>query len=883
MIGQTVSHYKILEKIGEGGMGVVYKAQDLKLNRIVALKFLPHRICTDISEKARFLQEAQAAAVLNHPNICTIHAIEEIEGDMFIVMECVDGVTLRQKEQPGVVKYDAALQFAVQIAEALQEAHTHGIVHRDIKAENIMVNSKNQVKVMDFGLAKFKGSLKLTKTSSTVGTLAYMAPEQIQGGEVDARSDIFSFGVLLFEMLTGHLPFRGEHDAAMMYSIVNEEPQDIATVLPDLSAVVVNLIQRCLEKDPNDRYQHFDDIVADLRRSQKRTSRVMRTSVQPLPVQTDDTRAPAEMHPETVGSRPVYRKPVVLIGAASVAIVLIVAAIRFLSGSSLPEINPAMEISGLQIPATEYQYPGISPDGKWLAFMGADLNGNWDVYVMYTESSESKRLTTDSTLNMGNAGKVTFSPDGNYVTYGRIRRGATVSEVCVVSILSGSVRVIADTGITPIWSPAGDRIYYYRGVAGRSPGRTQLHEYWSVSPQGTDARIEFIDSLMAGGSNYFTMAASPDGKKFAFTRPMKGDYNEIIIRDLTTGAETQLTDDKKSIDEAVWLANGYILYTTNRSGNFNIWAIPAKGGQAVQITRGAGPDNGMSVSTAANRMVFSQRSSVSTLWMVNTDGTGHRQVYPEENIEQSHLSPDGKTIALVISHPTLKTTLVIRDLSTGHQEALFPHDSLIDRYLPLWSPSGHSIAFLEISGGNGFCKIIHLASGRRVQDVGKGVIFRWLSDSTVAMMRDTTHVDGQSNPNFPITLNIRTGTEEALPRELIFPILKNTKLFVASETGRRLLSRQEFQKNAAEAGITILKPAEVSWGDPADEWLYYATPKNDALWRLSLRTLKRSKIADLQPGYSYSFWSAEYADKVFTYSRNRLKTSIVKIDNLFVK
>jgi len=163
LVGQTLSHFHIVAKLGEGGMGVVYKAQDLHLNRIVALKFLPRRISANESEKARFLQEAQAAAVLNHPNICTIHAIEELEGEMFIVMECVDGVTLKQKEQDGV-KYDTALQYAVQIGEALQEAHSKGIVHRDVKAENVMVNSKNQIKVMDFGLAKLKGLLKLTKT-----------------------------------------------------------------------------------------------------------------------------------------------------------------------------------------------------------------------------------------------------------------------------------------------------------------------------------------------------------------------------------------------------------------------------------------------------------------------------------------------------------------------------------------------------------------------------------------------------------------------------------------------------------------------------------------------------------------------------------------------
>ncbi|MBM4161695.1 MAG: serine/threonine protein kinase [Ignavibacteria bacterium] len=208
MIGQLISHYKILDKLGEGGMGVVYRAEDIKLKRTVALKFLPRGLEAHEPERARFLQEAQAAAALNHPNICTIHDIAG-EGDpkgagqQFIVMEYVDGKTLRQVVP--VQKMQTAIDYAIQIGEALQEAHSKGIVHRDIKTDNIMVNTKNQVKVMDFGLAKLKGSLKLTKTSSTVGTLAYMAPEQIQGGEVDARSDIFSFGIVLYEMLTGIL------------------------------------------------------------------------------------------------------------------------------------------------------------------------------------------------------------------------------------------------------------------------------------------------------------------------------------------------------------------------------------------------------------------------------------------------------------------------------------------------------------------------------------------------------------------------------------------------------------------------------------------------------------------------------------------------------
>lgn len=262
MIGRTILHYKILEKLGEGGMGVVYKAEDTKLKRIVALKFLPDRVNQSEVDNSRFLQEAQAAAGLNHNNICTVYGVDEHEGHMFISMEYVEGGTLREKLP--FAKTDDAITVAIQIGEALQEAHSKGIIHRDIKADNTMLTSKGQAKVMDFGLAKLKGSLKLTRTLSTVGTVAYMSPEQIQGREADQRSDIFAFGVLLFEMLTGKLPFRGEHEAAIMYSIVNEEPQLIENFTKKVPSGLTQILKRVLEKDPDARYQSMQDVVNDL-------------------------------------------------------------------------------------------------------------------------------------------------------------------------------------------------------------------------------------------------------------------------------------------------------------------------------------------------------------------------------------------------------------------------------------------------------------------------------------------------------------------------------------------------------------------------------------------------------------------------------------------
>ena len=219
MIGKSISHYKILEKLGEGGMGVVYKARDTKLDRTVALKFLPQELTRDKVSKERFIQEAKAAAALNHNNICTIYEINEADDLLFIAMEYVDGLSLREKIEAGPIEFDEAIDLAIQVAAGLCEAHEKEIIHRDIKSANIMITKKGQAKIMDFGLAKFAGQAKFTTTGTTVGTLSYMSPEQLQGEKVDARSDIFSFGVVLYEMLTGRLPFEGEYEAAIMYAI----------------------------------------------------------------------------------------------------------------------------------------------------------------------------------------------------------------------------------------------------------------------------------------------------------------------------------------------------------------------------------------------------------------------------------------------------------------------------------------------------------------------------------------------------------------------------------------------------------------------------------------------------------------------------------------
>ena len=261
MIGESILHYIILEKLGEGGMGIVYLAEDTTLERKVAIKFLPRHIAGNSEERERFKIEAKSAAALNHPNIATIYAIEESGDDTFIVMEFIDGIELKEKIKSGPSPTKEAVNIAIQIAEGLGAAHKKGIIHRDIKSQNIIITSEGKVKIMDFGLAKVGKGTQLTQIGSTIGTIAYMSPEQTKGDEVDQRTDIWSFGVVLYEMVNGKMPFKGEYDQAVIYSILNEEPE----AANEIDEGLKHIIRKALKKDPEERYQTAGEMAEELR------------------------------------------------------------------------------------------------------------------------------------------------------------------------------------------------------------------------------------------------------------------------------------------------------------------------------------------------------------------------------------------------------------------------------------------------------------------------------------------------------------------------------------------------------------------------------------------------------------------------------------------
>ncbi|MBL7135975.1 MAG: protein kinase [Candidatus Marinimicrobia bacterium] len=265
MIGKTISHYKIMEKLGSGGMGVVYKAEDTKLKRTVALKFLPPSLSIDSEAKNRFIHEAQAASALDHTNICTIYEIDETDDhQLFMAMSCYDGETLKQKIEHGPLPFKEASSIVYQIVQGLAKTHEKGIIHRDIKPANIMITNDGVVKILDFGLAKLTGRTMLTKEGTTLGTISYMSPEQTRGDSVDHRTDIWSLGIIFYEMLTGQLPFKGEYDQAVMYSILNEEPNPVSSLNDNMPTELDQIITKIMAKKPDDRYRQIDEFIEDL-------------------------------------------------------------------------------------------------------------------------------------------------------------------------------------------------------------------------------------------------------------------------------------------------------------------------------------------------------------------------------------------------------------------------------------------------------------------------------------------------------------------------------------------------------------------------------------------------------------------------------------------
>jgi len=427
MIGKTISHYRIIEKLGEGGMGVVYKAEDTKLKRTVALKFLPGELTRDPDAKERFIREAQAAAALNHPCICTIYEVGEHDGQSFIAMELVEGESLKERIECGPLPIDDAVSSAVEVGEGLGEAHEKGIVHRDIKPGNIMLTSRGQAKILDFGLARLGADMKLTKTDTTLGTVAYMSPEQTSGKDVDRRTDIWSLGVVLYEMVAGQRPFAGDYEAAVAHSILNDAPEPLTARRSNVPLELDRIVGKALAKNPSERYPHVEDMLVDLR--------ALRSATQSRPVAQGT---------KTAGGR----NKLAIAGAAAgivVVIALAVAILPRLFRSGTQPRGPLAPSEQKMLVVLPFENLG-SPEGEYFAngitdAITARLAGVSGLGVISRQSAMQYKKTTKTIRQIGKELGVDYVLEG---TVQRERLGDPASRVRVIPQL---VRVANDTHV----------------------------------------------------------------------------------------------------------------------------------------------------------------------------------------------------------------------------------------------------------------------------------------------------------------------------------------------------------------------------------------------------------------------------------------------------
>ena len=604
MIDRTISHYRIVEKLGGGGMGVVYKAEDTRLHRFVALKFLPDDVAKDQQALARFQREAQAASALNHPNICTIYDIGEENGQAFIAMEFLDGVTLKHRVAGRPLDLETLLSVGIDIADALDAAHSVGIVHRDIKPANVFLTKRGHAKILDFGLAKLESVLgsahdatqtgdlepHLTSPGTAVGTVAYMSPEQAKGKELDARSDLFSFGAVLYEMATGRLPFAGDTSAVIFDGILNRDPAPVADLNPALPPKLSEIIRTALEKDRDLRYQGANEMRAELKRLKRDTSS---GHVRQATSGSAGLTAAASAS-STSAAGPSARTEREGSGAgklvaSGLALVLIVAAgfgiYKWLSRTSRANFN----LQNMQIsPLTENGKAAdltISPDGRYVGWIVRDgeKQGLWVRQV--ATGSDVQVLAPDVLPFNG----LSFSPDGNYLYFTRADKVTfNFSYLYKMASLGGTETQLVrdvDTGVS--FSPDGKQITYLRGVPDK--------DVWKVLIAASDGSGEReLTSIHSIVSSTFaaTPAWSPDGNNIAVSlwEVADGQHPVLKVIGVTDGkARTLYTPEPGSaLGPVVWLPDGSGMLLAIRPGTpgarGQIWYVPYPDGQVRRFT-----------------------------------------------------------------------------------------------------------------------------------------------------------------------------------------------------------------------------------------------------------------------------------------------------------
>jgi Tol biopolymer transport system component/serine/threonine protein kinase len=803
--GKILAHYRLLEKIAQGGMGEVYAAEDTRLKRRVALKTLPPEMAADTERLDRFQREAEVVASLNHPNIVTIHSVEEAGGVRFLTMEMVEGQTLDRVVPETGLSLEKFFDIAIPLADAVSAAHERGITHRDLKPGNVMVGPEGRVKVLDFGLAKLQQEIAATEETSllteqvtqdgrVLGTVPYMSPEQVQGKPVDSLSDIFSLGIILYEMATGQRPFKGDSSAHVISSILRDTPNTVTDLNDRLPRHLARIIRRCLQKDPKRRFQTALDLRNEL---EELRGEVQAGEVQPVSV----SMAPVSLN----GRRTWWPLVVFVVALAAVVSVWLIAR------------RPAGESAGVPLETTFTQLtnragqelqPSLSPDGKFVAF-ASEATGNWDIYLQRVGGRNPINLTEGAPEDDG---APVFSPDGERIAFRSERDGGGLF---VMGATGESVRRVTNAGFDPAWSPDGTRLVYAdEGTAQNPYGRNLVSKLWVVDVGGGEPRVLYEGDAVQ--PNW-----SPNGHRIAFW----GLPDDSGQRDLWTipadgGDPASVTRDAPLDWNPVWSPDGEWLYfSSDRGGSLNLWRIPideesgevrgdpepvttpsrwsgqlsfSRDGRMLAFTaldnrvnvEKATLDPGTGVSTSGPQPVTSGTAAVfdadlspdgrwlvyrstgrqEDLFVVSSDGAEVRQLTDDPHKDRGpDWSPDGNRILFYSDRSGRYELWIIKPDGSGLEQVTKTTGRSM--WYPFWSPDGTQVAAhnevgtftWDLSGG------LPVGEGTPLPPVGEDLLFsgwEWSPDGT-RIVGDPTTLDGFNRAG-TIVYSFETGKYESV-------------------------------------------------------------------------------------------------------------------------